>query len=382
MGYVPYAEFRKLIADEGGTEIESSIFFDNVRDWQEYNPVNDKIRETLESDERGRFVLLNNGVTIVAKEINSVSTKFTLTDYQIVNGCQTSNVLFDQDGIIDERVHIPLRLIATKDEDVKDQIIEATNSQTTVKAEQYFARLTFARKLEAFFDAQDDNIRLHFERRDGQYDRSDVQKTKVVTTANLIRSYAAIYLEEPHRTTRGYTGLRNRVGSEIFAETHQLAPYFSAAYALYALEARFRSGAIDRAYKPARYHFLLALRLAFSPDRPEAPNARAGAASAEKFLAALADPAQADPLFAEARAAIDRATSGNLDRDHVRTVGVTENILAYFGREKFPSGAISPKAVRNEDLAKSETPIPETSGAAPFAPSADLMKGATGDEYS
>lgn len=323
---------------------------------------------------------MNNGVTIVAKEINSVSTKFTLTDYQVVNGCQTSNVLFDQDKIVDDKVHIPLRLIATKDEDVKDQIIEATNSQTTVKAEQYFARLNFARKLEAFFDSQDENVRLHFERRDGQYDRADVQKTKVVTTANLIRAFAGIYLEEPHRTTRGYTNLRNRVGTEIFAESHQLAPYFTAAYALYALEARFRSGAIDRAYKPTRYHFLLALRLAFSPDKPEPPNARAAAASAETFLSALADPAQADALFAKAKAAIDYATAGNLDRDHVRTVGVTENLLAHFGRGKFPSGAISPKAGQNQDSGKSLDVDPESPKAAPIGCSPDFTKGATGDE--
>lgn len=101
LGFVPYSEFRKLIIDEGGTEIESSVFFDNVRDWQEYNPVNQRIKETLLSDERANFVLMNNGVTIVAKDITSVSTRFTLTDYQIVNGCQTSNVLFDQDEHID-----------------------------------------------------------------------------------------------------------------------------------------------------------------------------------------------------------------------------------------------------------------------------------------
>jgi hypothetical protein len=356
LGFVPYSEFRKLIADEGGTEIESSVFFDNVRDWQEYNPVNDKIRETLESDHRGRFVLMNNGVTIVARDITPVSTKFTISDYQIVNGCQTSNVLFDQDEIIDETVCIPLRLIATKNEDVKDQIIEATNNQTPVKTEQYFARLNFARKLEQFFEAQEENVRLHFERRDGQYDRSEVQKTKIITTANLIRAFAAVYLEEPHRTTRGYTNLRNRVGEDIFGELHQLAPYFASAYALYALEARFRSGAIDRTYKPARYHMLLALRLAFSPDRPDATNSRSLAQSAEKFVIELSDPALAEKLFAKAKTAIDFATGGNLDRDHVRTVGVTEKILEHFGRTKLQSGQFSTKTVqRPSDATKPDT---------------------------
>ena len=348
LGYAPYSEFRRLIVDDGETEISSSIFFDNVRDWQEYNPVNTKIKDTLESPSKNRFVLLNNGVTIVARDIASVGSKFTLTDYQVVNGCQTSNVLFDQEEHCDDTVCIPLRIIATKDEAVKDQIIEATNSQTQVGAEQYFARLAFLRKLEDYFETQPEATRLYFERRDGQYDQTDIQKTRIVTTANLIRAFAATYLEEPHRTTRGYTSLRNRVGEDIFGEHHQLAPYFAAALALYLLETRFRTGAIDRKYKPARYEVLLALRLAHSADQPAAFNSRELGRQADAFSAELGDSAQADVLFEKALKAVDHATGGNFERDHVRTVGVTENILEYFGRSKLPSGAISPKSSQGE----------------------------------
>ena len=354
LGYAPYSEFRKLIVDDGGTEISSSIFFDNVRDWQEYNPVNSKIRDTLESESKNRFVLLNNGVTVVARDVGSVGSKFTLTDYQVVNGCQTSNVLFDQEENCDDTVCIPLRIIATKDENVKDQIIEATNSQTQVGAEQYFARLAFLRKLEDFFKAQPDPVTLYFERRDGQYDQTEVQKTRIVTTANLIRAFAAVYLEEPHRTTRGYSSLRNMVGDEIFGEQHQLSPYFAAAYALYLLETKFRTGAIDRKYKPARYEVLLALRLASAPDRPAASNSREVARQAEAFLAELSQPTKADELFEKALGAVDQATGGNFERDHVRTVGVTENILEYFGRPKLPSGAISPKTATKSEAASEE----------------------------
>ena len=351
LGFAPYSEFRKLIVDDGGTEISSSIFFDNVRDWQEYNPVNNKIRETLDGPVKSRFVLLNNGVTIVARGITSVGVRFTLTDFQVVNGCQTSNVLFDQEVHCDDSVCIPLRIIATKDEDVKDQIIEATNSQTQVGAEQYFARLAFLRKIELYFEAQPENVRLYFERRDGQYDQTDVQKTRIVTTANLIRAFAGTYLEEPHRTTRGYTSLRNRVGEDIFGEAHQLSPYFASALALYQLETRFRSGVIDRKYKPARYEFLLALRLAHSVDKPPASNSRDMNRQAEAFVAALGDAEAVESLFEKAKLAVDHATGGNFERDHVRTVGVTENILEYFGQVKFPSGSLSAKASSPAEIA-------------------------------
>lgn len=116
IGYVPAREFLTIINDESGDEILGSIFYDNVRDWQEYNDVNDKMRQTLASPEKSRFALMNNGVTIIARQINQIGSRFTISDFQIVNGCQTSNVLFDQRSQIDDTVCVPLRLIETRDE--------------------------------------------------------------------------------------------------------------------------------------------------------------------------------------------------------------------------------------------------------------------------
>ena len=105
-GFLPWSEFKKLIMDESGVLIKR-LFFDNVRDWQGYNDVNTGIRDTLSTpDKRKQFVLMNNGVTIIAKTLQSVGNKFTIEDYQIVNGCQTSHVLFDQRENLDPSVNI------------------------------------------------------------------------------------------------------------------------------------------------------------------------------------------------------------------------------------------------------------------------------------
>jgi NADH:ubiquinone oxidoreductase subunit len=45
-GYLPWTQFRKLIESESG-KLQKSLFFDNVRDWQGNNDVNNEIRETL-----------------------------------------------------------------------------------------------------------------------------------------------------------------------------------------------------------------------------------------------------------------------------------------------------------------------------------------------
>src|ERR1051326_9277693 len=39
------------------------------------------------------FPLRNNGVTIVARKLQRVGPQFTLEDFEIVNGCQTSHVI-------------------------------------------------------------------------------------------------------------------------------------------------------------------------------------------------------------------------------------------------------------------------------------------------
>ena len=89
LGYLPVDEYLKLISDDSGN-IVRGLFYDNVRDFQGDNPVNKEIDDTLKSDERDLFVLLNNGITIVAESLSKTGDIFTIEDYQIVNGCQTS----------------------------------------------------------------------------------------------------------------------------------------------------------------------------------------------------------------------------------------------------------------------------------------------------
>ena len=145
-------------------------FYDNVRDWQDFNAVNSEMRGTLDdATSRSRFALMNNGVTIIAKTLRATANRFYIEDYQIVNGCQTSHVLFDRKEALDSTVMVPLRLIATKDDDVIASIIVATNRQTEVREEQLLALSSFQKKLEAFFSSFDEAQRLYYERRSRQY---------------------------------------------------------------------------------------------------------------------------------------------------------------------------------------------------------------------
>ena len=154
IGILPVKELLSILRDDDG-EIAKSVFYDNVRDWQAYNDVNKEIQDTLLSDHSARFALMNNGVTIIARELGKVGNKFSIEDFQIVNGCQTSYVLFEaaRDNNLDPTIMVPLRLIVTQDEDMINGIIRATNRQTEVKDEQFFALTEFPKQLESFFNA-------------------------------------------------------------------------------------------------------------------------------------------------------------------------------------------------------------------------------------
>lgn len=328
IGLVPATTFLELIEDQNG-DIIKSLFYDNVRDWQDYNSVNSEIRETLDSKEmRSRFALMNNGITIIAKTMRQTGHKVYVEDYQIVNGCQTSHVLHDQKANLDSSVLVPLRIIATQDEAVISAIIKATNRQTEVKEEQLIALSDFQKKLELFFKSFEEGKRLFYERRSRQYNSLiGIEKTRIVTPANLIRAYASIFLEEPHRTTRTYRVLLANVGKEIFGAGHVLAPYYAAASALYRLEYLFRNGTIDSKYKPARYHILLAARKLIDAASPPLPTSNQATKYGERLAAVMWDATKSEEVFLKAAKIVDDAAEGNFHRDHIRTQPFTESLI-------------------------------------------------------
>jgi hypothetical protein len=328
IGWLPFSEFKKLLMDDGGAEMLTSIFEDNIRDWQGYKAVNSEIRDTLQSEHKTKFVLMNNGITVITRGLTSVGDVFTLTDYQIVNGCQSSNVLFEQKDVIDDTVQVPLRLIHTEDDSIKELITMATNRQTDIKPDQFASSKEFARGLEMFFSTFPEDQRLYYERRDGQYDRGPEPKLRVIDTPTILRSYASIFREIPHAATRSYRSIRDEIGDTIFAKGDRQLAYYYAAFSWFVLESLFRSKTLDAAFKSARYHLLLAVHLLVDPAPAPHRNSKMIEQRSQAVLEVLWDPARAEEVFKKAADVILEVTGGNLNRDHVRTEAITDAIVA------------------------------------------------------
>lgn len=330
LGVLPAKEYLSLITDPVGN-IRKPLFYDNVRDFQGDNEVNGEIRETLQ-DPAGqqRFAVLNNGVTVVTRGLDTTGNKFVVTDYQIVNGCQTSHVLFDAAEELSDEVHVPLKVISTADEEIISAIITATNRQTEVTAEDLYAMSAFQKRLEALYDAFPDKKKLHYERRSKQYASANgIEKVRIIGKTLQVRAFAAMFLDDAHRAARYYGDLRAQVGTKIFIDAHKLEPYYVSAYGYYKLEFLFRNNLLPVYYKPARYHLLMALRhLIGGADMP-ALTANKVTGYANRIAEILWSDDASVEAFKEAIEVIDEVLAGDvLTRDVVKTQSFTDSVKA------------------------------------------------------
>ena len=332
LGLLPASQFLKLVENEN-EEVLTALFYDNVRHWQDWNPVNSEIRETLSNPaDAVYFPLLNNGVTIVARQIRLTGNRCMLQDYQVVNGCQTSYVLHESRAGLNDQVMIPVRLIATQDEAIKNKIIKATNRQTQVTDDQFFALTNFPKKLEAFFPSFLGSKTLYYERRSRQYNGvPGIEKVRVINMTALVRAFAAIFLRIPHRTTRNYKTLLRSVGGEIFNRDHQLEPYYVAGYSHYRLEYLFRNQLLPSELKPARYHLLLAHRLLALNEPQPRMNSHEMSRQCEVLMEGLWNDDQSRILFETAAGLVRDVAAGNLHRDNIRTEPFTQKLLRALG---------------------------------------------------
>lgn len=269
LGIVPANELIKITSDDDG-ELIKTIFYDNVRDFQGYNKVNTGIRSTIQDNNfSDQFVLLNNGVTIVAKSLNKVGSAFKISEFQIVNGCQTSHVLHHLREIITDNIQVPLKLIVTDNENTINDIIRATNSQTEVKNEAFEILKPFHKKLEEFYLTfqKDPGKRLFYERRSRQYFGAKAKRDRVIGLPNQIASYIAMFLNEPHSTQRYFGELLNSYRSRLFQENHSYYPYYTSGLGLSLLEDFFRENKLKSTSKRFKYHLLLMFRIHLAGEK-------------------------------------------------------------------------------------------------------------------
>jgi len=348
LGVVRCSDYVKIIQKANG-DINKGLFFENVRDFLgTQNPVNDDIAKTIHrTDERDRFAVLNNGVTIVARGVTPSGDTFRLSQFQVVNGCQTSHVLFNNRLSLTDDMYLTVKLVETSDIDLSGQVISTTNSQSLVTKEAFATIRPYHRLVEDFFNAMRDlGYNYYYERRPHQYDdRHDIQQQFITTAPTLIKSFVSTILEEPHKVHYYYGTLLSEYNqnkaSELFSEGDYPGLYFAAQHICF----RARGASVkDRRLKEWGFHLALLIKRAIAPELR-----RGMALTDKKFLELLK---RIDANFDQAfKAAAEFLLGYRLSVNENRAAGITTQLLADFSRQVSVSPiAISKKSTADGDL--------------------------------
>lgn len=307
IGYVPAAEFLRLIESSDGS-LRRHVFYENVRDFQGFdNTVNSEIATTLQDPSMlDKFVLLNNGVTVVARDFRNVrSTEYEISDYFIVNGCQTSHMIFGcRDQVrASHSLKIPVKIIHTNSNDLIAKIIRSTNRQSPVPDEAFVSLERFHKRLQDYYReySTDASNRIFYERRSKEYAASDgaVERPRIVNLHAQIRSFASVMLGEPQLVmSRNPSTILKDHESKLFVDGHRYGPYYCAAFLVYKFQALQSKGLIDSKLAFAKYWIAWIARMLAMMKLEAGPfNSPKFDEACEKLVDRISDESRAKLLF-------------------------------------------------------------------------------------
>lgn len=226
-------DYFKFITDEHD-EIEEKIFEENIRDYQGNQGVNEKITYTLESEQKRNFWCMNNGITMIGYKKDKKGKNIWLSDYQIINGCQTSHSIYNYFKSIDREMaeqvkfEVIVKIIQVEEEDdeLLLKIIDSTNSQTGVDAYAFESHKSVHRLIERYFLAK--GSKFYYERRPNSYARKNIHSSLIINPQKLLQIMYAIYYKKPSEARNIPGAIFDNKKDEIFKEENQYEFYWMA----------------------------------------------------------------------------------------------------------------------------------------------------------
>jgi hypothetical protein len=113
----------------------SGLFDLNIRRYIKNKLVDDAIKKTLDND-RSNFWFLNNGIIIACEDYCISGYKIHLSNFSIVNGGQTTQLIGEYSGKAKEEFAIPCKIVAIKNPkqapELFNKIAQASNSQKPI----------------------------------------------------------------------------------------------------------------------------------------------------------------------------------------------------------------------------------------------------------
>lgn len=350
IGFAPASSIMSMIPRAGGS-LDERVFIENVRSYlgteKSDNPGAFGLAQTLQRGEGDEVLLKHNGITIVATEAISAETSLRMRDFQIVNGAQTTFVLHELQSRL-QSVNIPVKVVVTEDERLKDEVIRGANTQAPVQEMDLLGRIPKVREIEQNLLGMpgDAAEKLWLLRRRGErlFDRQYDQR-RIVTPRHLMEAFVAALLGCPEKVHGDIEKvLREVKKGVVFAADHDVSVYLAMGWLVVAgrrwadrhklrWESRFDVSRDAQAY-PARFQFMRALWLQVDPS-PQSVNLKQGNRKVrdrfEGALRVLTDPQLSKKYENIAGGAVKQSlVKGKAKSAQVRTRGFTEKVEAVF----------------------------------------------------
>ncbi|CAO4152619.1 AIPR protein [Methylorubrum extorquens] len=286
--------FINQILKDPNDRLRQRIFEENVRDVIGIEgEVNNEISVTLsDSLRQKRFGIMNNGVTIISPDVRLSGFDIFMRDFQIVNGCQRSNVLFEHRSSITDDATLMLKIIETSGPAVADDIVRSTNRQAKVEEDQFLATLDAVKAIERYFEARgaDEERRLYFERRKNQFSgNEDAKAVRLFDVKELARCVGAMFLDKPDIASRYPNRLTGELRAQVFNRSHNEEVFNISAYTLYRVKILISNGRIDAKFSKLRWHIITAIKYYVCGEaipQLSSPKIKSTCADIERFLSA------------------------------------------------------------------------------------------------
>jgi hypothetical protein len=243
IGNTRAANFRVLATEiceliDHEIEINGSfdlLFEENIRQFLGSSKfkANREMNKTLNSEDAVLFPFLNNGITIITEQItvpkSAQDGKYNLpvVNPQIVNGLQTSRVLYDIYKNSREKlkgVYVNVRIYETKETSLIDKITDATNTQTPITNKDKISNKDFNSLTKEVFN----NINVDYVTKRGEGFKNNTSNFhNQIDSETVLKFWYAIFFEEPEVSKNSIARVLQEIYDASSSENHPLKFLFN-----------------------------------------------------------------------------------------------------------------------------------------------------------
>lgn len=204
--YITPVRASELIRLEGISN--QALFIHNVRGPLGKTNVNKDIAKSIrEPQSHNKFPLFHNGITVIAGEITAARGKLTVSEYFVVNGCQSLTSLFFNKKEVTDDLYILAKFIKVEPKSfLAKQITEFSNNQNGVKPRDFMANSSSQVRLQNEFKNSYSDIYCYEIKRG-----DESQAGTVISNEDAGLYLMAFDLKEPWATHRKY---------QVFGDKH------------------------------------------------------------------------------------------------------------------------------------------------------------------